>query len=104
MLTHWPILVTCRCVTPLQQLPLPVAHLFHPLPIPSALSQRIRASLPSLKNDVYIDEYSHLDFVWAMDANERVYKPLMQHMRDAAKLAGAFFSPSHLRGASTEVV
>ena len=46
-------------------------------------------------NDLYIDGYSHLDFVWAVNANTEVYAPLMQHMQEAYKRA----SSHSLRGA-----
>jgi hypothetical protein len=31
---------------------------------------------------VHVAEYEHLDFVWAEDAGERLYAPIVEFLRD----------------------
>ncbi|KAH7473978.1 Lipase 3 [Phytophthora ramorum] len=46
--------------------------------------ERLRSSLPSgtVMHDMTINIYSHLDFIWAYNANEYVYQDLLAQMAE----------------------
>lgn len=43
--------------------------------------QFIRENLPNIVDDIVIDGWNHLDFVWAIDTNEKLYNRMIQLMK-----------------------
>ena len=43
--------------------------------------QLIRKSLPNIVDDLSVESYDHVDFVWAMNAKEAVYDRMIKLMQ-----------------------
>lgn len=42
--------------------------------------------MPTTTEFVYVPEYAHLDFCWALDANKRVYEPLLRMIKSVTTI------------------
>ena len=43
--------------------------------------QFLRNNLPNIVADEYYDDYNHLDFIWALNAADRVYTKMIALMK-----------------------
>lgn len=42
--------------------------------------QFLRQNLPNIVDDLNVEKYNHLDFIWALDAKQMVYDRMLQLM------------------------
>ena len=46
----------------------------------------LASALPNVIHSQEIPKWEHLDFIWGLDANRLVYKPLMKYLREYAMM------------------